>query len=220
MLHALTCVVVAVAVQLASAPVRAQSGGSYNLRWNTIDGGSASGAVAPYRLGGTSGQPDAGRLSGGAYTVAGGFWGGIAGPMTPAPTDTPLLGTPTATMSNAATPTRTVPPMQTVSPSPTRSRTGGVTATPKATPTPTTSTGVSPTPTFTPTRTPPVPCTGDCNRDGRVTVTDILKMVNIALGDAPFSDCTEGDANDDERITVTDIITAVTNALGACGQGR
>ena len=34
---------------------------------------SAGGA---YTLGGTVGQPDAGVLEGGAYTLAGGFWGG------------------------------------------------------------------------------------------------------------------------------------------------
>jgi hypothetical protein len=59
--------------------VRAQSGGPYDLTWSTVDGGgemySAGGA---YTLGGTVGQPDAGVLEGGAYTLAGGFWGGAS----------------------------------------------------------------------------------------------------------------------------------------------
>ncbi len=50
---------------------------SYEVSWYTIDGGgvmNASGGA--YSLSGTIGQPDAGALSGGSYTLAGGFWGG------------------------------------------------------------------------------------------------------------------------------------------------
>ena len=57
---------------------------SYDLSWFTIDGGGAaasSGGV--YTLGGTIGQPDAGRLSGGIYTLDGGFWGIVAAIQTP-----------------------------------------------------------------------------------------------------------------------------------------
>ena len=57
----------------------AQSGGGYDLSWSSVDGGgytfSSGGA---YILGGTVGQPDAGLLSGGNYTLGGGFWGGGA----------------------------------------------------------------------------------------------------------------------------------------------
>ena len=57
----------------------AQSGGGYDLSWSSVDGGgytfSSGGA---YTLGGTVGQPDAGLLSGGNYTLGGGFWGGGA----------------------------------------------------------------------------------------------------------------------------------------------
>jgi hypothetical protein len=60
-------------------PAAAQAGGPYDLTWSTVDGGgemySAGGA---YALGGTVGQPDAGVLEGGAYTLAGGFWGGAS----------------------------------------------------------------------------------------------------------------------------------------------
>jgi hypothetical protein len=61
------------------APAAAQSGGPYDLTWSTVDGGgemySAGGA---YTLDGTVGQPDVGVLEGGAYTLAGGFWGGAS----------------------------------------------------------------------------------------------------------------------------------------------
>ncbi len=58
----------------------AQSGGGYDLTWNTVDGGGATWSEGGgYLLGGTAGQPDAGALSGGAYTLNGGFWSGALG---------------------------------------------------------------------------------------------------------------------------------------------
>ena len=59
-------------------------------------------------------------------------------------------------------------------------------------------------------------CVGDCNNEGRVTVDDILTMVNTALGNAGISACQRGDANDDHQITVDEILTAVNNALSGC----
>jgi hypothetical protein len=88
---------------------------------------------------------------------------------------------------------------------------------------------VSPTPTNTPTPTETaaptptvVPCVGDCNGDGTVTVDEILAMVNIALGiplgNVPVGggDCRAGDANHDGQITVDEILAAVNNALNGC----
>lgn len=57
----------------------AQSGGAYDLSWYTVDSGGVMGSMGgDYRLGATIGQPDAGTLSGGGYTLVGGFWGGAA----------------------------------------------------------------------------------------------------------------------------------------------
>jgi len=57
----------------------AQSGGGYDLTWNTVDGGGYTFSEGGgYSLGGTVGQPDAGVLSGGSYTLVGGFWGSAA----------------------------------------------------------------------------------------------------------------------------------------------
>lgn len=59
---------------LPAAIAFAQSGG-YDLSWWTVDGGGATFSTGgAYRLGGTIGQPDAGELSGGNYTLYGGFW--------------------------------------------------------------------------------------------------------------------------------------------------
>jgi hypothetical protein len=64
---------------LSVSVARAQSGGGYDLSWSTVDGGGYTWSEGGgYSLGGTIGQPDAGVLSGGGYTLAGGFWGGVA----------------------------------------------------------------------------------------------------------------------------------------------
>jgi hypothetical protein len=64
---------------LAAAPIgHAQTGGGYNLTWNTIAGGGSTFSTGGgYTLGGTAGQPGAGTLTGGGYTLSGGFWAGI-----------------------------------------------------------------------------------------------------------------------------------------------
>lgn len=53
---------------------------SYAISWWTVDGGGATlfSTGESYALGGTIGQPDAGAMSGGGYTLGGGFWGGGA----------------------------------------------------------------------------------------------------------------------------------------------
>jgi len=53
----------------------AQTGGPYDLSWNTFDGGGALSLYGgPYLLSGTTGQADAGQLAGGSYGLHGGFW--------------------------------------------------------------------------------------------------------------------------------------------------
>jgi len=66
---------------LAVGRALAQSGGGYDLTWNTVDGGGYTFSTGGgYALGGTAGQPDAGALSGDAYALVGGFWGGAGTP--------------------------------------------------------------------------------------------------------------------------------------------
>ncbi|MFM2294264.1 MAG: hypothetical protein RLZZ350_677 [Verrucomicrobiota bacterium] len=60
---------------------------SYSLNWSTVDGGGGTSAGGAFSVTGTIGQPDAGKLSGGSFTVDGGFWGLVAAVQTPgAPT--------------------------------------------------------------------------------------------------------------------------------------
>src|SRR5881409_2551056 len=61
---------------------------SYSIDWFTIDGGGGNSTGGVYSVSGTIGQPDAGHLSGGNYTLDGGFWGIIAAVQTPG---SPLL---------------------------------------------------------------------------------------------------------------------------------
>src|SRR6266700_6414626 len=51
---------------------------NYSIDWFTIDGGGGTSTGGVYTVSGTIGQPDAGKLSGGNYTLDGGFWGIIA----------------------------------------------------------------------------------------------------------------------------------------------
>jgi uncharacterized membrane protein len=55
--------------------VSAQSG-IYDLSWNSVDGGGGTSNSSSYSLSGTIGQADAGAMTGGNYSLAGGFWGG------------------------------------------------------------------------------------------------------------------------------------------------
>ncbi len=62
---------------LAGSTVVALSG--YGLSWWTVDGGGGTVSGGPYTLAATIGQPDTGILTGGSYTLGGGFWGaGVA----------------------------------------------------------------------------------------------------------------------------------------------
>jgi hypothetical protein len=62
---------------LAAPAAQAQSGGEYDLTWNTVDGGGTS-SGGGYTLTGTVGQADAGTLGSGGYAVGGGFWASFA----------------------------------------------------------------------------------------------------------------------------------------------
>ena len=66
---------------------------------------------------------------------------------------------------------------------------------------------------------PPMGCAGDCNHNGAVTVTELVTLVNIALGTANVSACMAGDANGDGAITINEVIIAVNAGLSGCGSG-
>ena len=82
-------------ILLHSAFCLRASGQSYSIDWFTIDGGGGTSTGGVYQVSGTVGQPDAGpTMSGGNYSVDGGFWSIIAAVQTPgAPTLTVTLTT-------------------------------------------------------------------------------------------------------------------------------
>ncbi|HVV00731.1 MAG TPA: hypothetical protein VHH88_05170 [Verrucomicrobiae bacterium] len=51
---------------------------NYSIDWYTIDGGGGTSTGGVYSISGTIGQPDAGHMSGGNYTLDGGFWSIVA----------------------------------------------------------------------------------------------------------------------------------------------
>jgi hypothetical protein len=58
-------------------------GQTYSIDWQTIDGGGGTSTGGVYSVTCTIGQPDAGAMSGGNYTLQGGFWGIVAAIQTP-----------------------------------------------------------------------------------------------------------------------------------------
>jgi hypothetical protein len=76
---------------LIAGRVEAQSGGPYSLTWsNSGGGGQVSATGGTYKLGGTVGQPDAPRITGGIYALNGGFWTPAAGGAVDAPPADPI----------------------------------------------------------------------------------------------------------------------------------
>jgi hypothetical protein len=66
----------------------------YSINWYTVDGGGGTSTGGVYTLSGTIGQPEAATLSGGSYTLAGGFWA--------LPVAVPIEGAPILTIAPAA----------------------------------------------------------------------------------------------------------------------
>ena len=87
----------------------------------------------------------------------------------------------------------------------------GLAATPSPSPT---GTG-TPTPTGTPTSTsvPPQALPGDCNRDDDVSIEELIRSVNIALGAAELELCRAADIDGDGRVAVHELVSGVSTAL-------
>lgn len=56
---------------------------SYSIDWYKIAGGGGTSSNGSYVVSGTIGQPDAGQMSGGNYSLTGGFWSLISLVQTP-----------------------------------------------------------------------------------------------------------------------------------------
>ena len=62
----------------------------------------------------------------------------------------------------------------------------------------------------------PAACVGDCNDRGEVTISEIITMVNIALGRAQPSACPRG-LPEGQTVDVASLVRAVNSALNGCG---
>jgi len=73
------------------------------------------------------------------------------------------------------------------------------------------------TPAATPSPTPLAVCVGACNADGAVTMSALITLVDIALGNAPPSACPSGIPSA-SAVDVTLLLQAVNNAFTPCGE--
>jgi hypothetical protein len=80
--RALTSAATLLALGIALTAVDARAQG-FALDWFTVDGGGGTSTGGVYAVSGTLGQPDAGKLTGGPFTLEGSFWGVVAAIQTP-----------------------------------------------------------------------------------------------------------------------------------------
>ena len=59
-------------------------------------------------------------------------------------------------------------------------------------------------------------CAGDCNGDYAVDISELVRGVNIALGNTPLEICPAFDSGADGSVEINELIIAVNNALGGC----
>ncbi len=56
----------------------------------------------------------------------------------------------------------------------------------------------------------------DCDGSGQVTVDEVLRLVNLALGALPISNCPCADSDGNAAVTVDELVAAVDDALNGC----
>lgn len=61
-----------------------------------------------------------------------------------------------------------------------------------------------------------VRCVGDCDWNLQVTIDELVRGVNIALGTAPLSACEMFDRNGSRTVTVDELVSGVNDALNGC----
>jgi len=60
-------------------------------------------------------------------------------------------------------------------------------------------------------------CPGDCNADGRITISELLRAVRMALARESLVRCAMLNVDDDGVVRVTELIRAVNSSLNGCG---
>jgi len=59
-------------------------------------------------------------------------------------------------------------------------------------------------------------CIGDCNGNRQVTVDELVRGVNIALGSQTVASCPIFDRNGNDLVTIDELIAGVNSALQGC----
>ncbi len=59
-------------------------------------------------------------------------------------------------------------------------------------------------------------CVGDCNKDGTVTVDELVLGTRISLGQTVINFCRALDVNNDGKVTIDELLTAVESAIHGC----
>ena len=59
-------------------------------------------------------------------------------------------------------------------------------------------------------------CTGDCDGNGAVTISELILGVRIALGQSPIGDCSEFDSNGNDMVDINELVAGVGNAQSGC----
>lgn len=60
---------------------------------------------------------------------------------------------------------------------------------------------------------------GDCSRDGRVTIDELVRAVAVALQQQAVSACEAADGDGDGLVRIDELVRAVGNALFGCDRG-
>ena len=67
---------------------------------------------------------------------------------------------------------------------------------------------------------PSLACVGDCDGDATVEVGEIIRGVNIALGNSPMESCSAFAGPGDTGVSVSRLVSAVNAALYGCLGGE
>lgn len=59
-------------------------------------------------------------------------------------------------------------------------------------------------------------CLGDCNRDGAVSIDELVTGVNIAVGAAPINRCYALDRNTNRSVEIDELVGGTLHALDGC----
>jgi hypothetical protein len=59
-------------------------------------------------------------------------------------------------------------------------------------------------------------CTGDCNSDDDVSISELIQAVNISLGQSAVTTCPAIDADGDGEVEINELVAAVSGSLNGC----